>query len=82
MATGLPRWIDRRHVAVYLFLHLPILVLVVFSFNDSKFSVDWTGFTLNWYHRLLERPDIIARAQGEPDRGRRVHRRSPRCWGP
>ena len=34
-------------------------MLVVFSFNDSKFSVDWQGFTLNWYNRLLERPDII-----------------------
>jgi spermidine/putrescine transport system permease protein len=44
---------------VYLFLHLPILVLVVFSFNRSKFSVDWTGFTLQWYYRLLQRPDIL-----------------------
>jgi spermidine/putrescine transport system permease protein len=44
---------------VYLFLHLPILVLIIFSFNDSKFSVDWRGFTLQWYHRLLERPDIL-----------------------
>jgi spermidine/putrescine transport system permease protein len=54
-----PRWIIGVTIAVYLFLHLPILVLVIFSFNDSKFSVDWQGFTLNWYHRLLERPDIM-----------------------
>src|SRR5262245_17853668 len=54
-----PRWIIAVTVAVYLFLHLPILVLVIFSFNNSKFSVDWQGFTLNWYYRLLERPDII-----------------------
>jgi len=44
---------------VYFFLHLPILVLVVFSFNSSKFSVDWQGFTFKWYQRLLERPDIL-----------------------
>jgi spermidine/putrescine transport system permease protein len=44
---------------VYLFLHLPILVLVVFSFNASKFSVDWTGFSLEWYRRLAERDDIL-----------------------
>jgi spermidine/putrescine transport system permease protein len=44
---------------VYLFLHLPILVLVVFSFNNSKFSVDWRGFTWQWYRRLLERSDIL-----------------------
>ena len=44
---------------VYGFLHLPILVLVAFSFNDSKFSAEWRGFTLQWYHRLLERADVI-----------------------
>jgi spermidine/putrescine transport system permease protein len=32
---------------------------MVFSFNNSKFSVEWRGFTLQWYHRLLERPDIL-----------------------
>jgi spermidine/putrescine transport system permease protein len=59
MTTRPPRSILAITIAVYLFLHLPILVLVVFSFNDSKFSVDWQGFTLTWYHRLMERPDII-----------------------
>jgi spermidine/putrescine transport system permease protein len=59
MVQRTPRWILAVTTAVYLFLHLPILVLMVFSFNDSKFSVDWQGFTLNWYHRLLERPDIM-----------------------
>jgi spermidine/putrescine transport system permease protein len=44
---------------VYGFLHLPLLVLVAFSFNDSKFSASWVGFTLDWYYRLLERPDIM-----------------------
>jgi spermidine/putrescine transport system permease protein len=33
---------------------------MVFSFNDSKYSVDWKGFTLHWYARLFERPDILA----------------------
>ena len=59
MRMRTPRWLLGFTGLVYLFLHLPILVLVVFSFNDSKFSVDWRGFTLNWYHRLLERPDIV-----------------------
>jgi spermidine/putrescine transport system permease protein len=54
-----PRWLLIFAGLVYLFLHLPILVLVVFSFNSSKFSVDWKGFTLQWYHRLLQRPDIL-----------------------
>lgn len=55
----IPRWLLGVAGAVYLFLHVPILVLMVFSFNDSKFSVNWRGFTLQWYHRLLQRPDII-----------------------
>ena len=59
MKTGLPRWLIAVTGVVYFFLHLPVLVLVVFSFNDSKFSVDWRGFTLQWYQRLLERPDIL-----------------------
>jgi len=57
--TSIPRWLIAVTGVVYFFLHLPILVLVVFSFNSSKFSVDWRGFTLQWYQRLLERPDIL-----------------------
>jgi spermidine/putrescine transport system permease protein len=45
---------------VYAFLHLPIVVLVVFSFNSSKYSVSWTGFTLEWYRALLERQDLLS----------------------
>jgi spermidine/putrescine transport system permease protein len=55
----LPRWLIVFCTIIYLFLHIPILVLVIFSFNSSKFSVEWTGFTWQWYTRLLERPDII-----------------------
>lgn len=59
MGPRLPRWVLAVTVGVYAFLHLPILVLVAFSFNDSKFSASWMGFTLDWYYRLLERPDIL-----------------------
>lgn len=59
MTLPLPRWLVWFTGLVYFFLHLPILVLMVFSFNNSKFSVDWRGFTLQWYRRLWERPDIL-----------------------
>jgi spermidine/putrescine transport system permease protein len=59
MSSRLPRWLIGVALAVYAFLHLPLLVLVAFSFNDSKFSASWVGFTLDWYYRLLERPDIM-----------------------
>lgn len=58
-ATRLPRWLVALSGVTIALLHLPALVLVVFSFNASKFSVDWTGFTFHWYARLLERPDIL-----------------------
>jgi spermidine/putrescine transport system permease protein len=47
-------------LAVYLFLHLPLLVLAVFSFNRSRFTV-WQGFSLDWY-RLAWRDQQLADA--------------------
>ena len=38
---------------VLAFLYLPIAVIVVLSFNQSRFGVTWRGFTLEWYQRLL-----------------------------
>lgn len=39
-------------VGVLLFLYLPIMVLTVNSFNQSRFSGSWEGFTLKWYGEL------------------------------
>ena len=39
---------------VFLFLYLPIFVLVAFSFNNSKLNVVWTGFTLKWFAKLFQ----------------------------
>jgi len=33
-------------------LYAPIVVMILFSFNESKYSVKWTGFTLDWYRQL------------------------------
>ena len=52
-------WVLAAAGGVYLFLHLPLLVLMVFSFNASRFGATWTGFTLDWYRRLFERDDIL-----------------------
>lgn len=40
---------------VILFLYLPIVVLVVNSFNLSRYGGEWTGFTLDWYAKLFTR---------------------------
>lgn len=38
---------------VYLFFYFPIVVLIVYSFNNASFSLLWHGFTLDWYKVLL-----------------------------
>jgi len=43
--------------AVYLFLHLPLATLVLFSFNASRFTL-WEGFSLRWYHAVFTDPDM------------------------
>jgi len=43
---------------VYAFMYLPILVLVLFSFNASKFGATWSGFTTHWYAVLFGRSDV------------------------
>lgn len=38
---------------MFVFMYLPILVLVVYSFNESAYSATWEGFTWQWYEYLL-----------------------------
>ncbi len=41
-------------VLVFFFMYAPIVVLIVYSFNDSKINSTWAGFTLKWYGELLD----------------------------
>ena len=43
----------------YLFLYLPIVALVVYSFNDSPIPNVWAGFTLKWYAALANDREIL-----------------------
>jgi spermidine/putrescine transport system permease protein len=49
-------------IAVYLFLYVPLIVVVVFSFNDSKLSAEWVGFTLDWYRKLFGNEEMLEAA--------------------
>lgn len=42
------------------FLYLPILVLIVYSFNKNKSRGAWTGFTLDWYRKLFTNEMILS----------------------
>lgn len=44
---------------VYLFLYFPIVILIVFSFNEAKQTAVWEGFTLDWYVKLVENKLIV-----------------------
>ncbi len=46
-------------ILVFFFLYLPILVLVVFSFNTSKMNIVFEGFTLKWYQTLLKNRSLL-----------------------
>lgn len=47
---------------VYLFLYLPIIVLIVNSFNDNRFGIRWGGFTTKWYHALINNDSLMQAA--------------------
>ena len=42
------------------FLYAPIIVLMVFSFNDSKTMGNWTGFSFRWYEALFRDSTIMS----------------------
>lgn len=44
---------------VYLFLYAPIIVLMAYSFNESKTRGKWTGFSFKWYGQLLKDREIL-----------------------
>lgn len=44
------------------FLYIPLIMLVVYSFNDSKLVTVWGGFSTKWYAKLLENDQILSAA--------------------
>lgn len=47
--------------AVYGFLHLPLAILIAFSFNTSRFTV-WEGWSLRWYQAVFTDPEMMEAA--------------------
>ena len=60
-SAAINRWFARGWLtAGFVFLYLPIVALVIFSFNDSPIPNDWRGFTLKWYAALADDREIQA----------------------
>ncbi|MDO6705361.1 MULTISPECIES: spermidine/putrescine ABC transporter permease PotC [unclassified Photobacterium] len=47
---------------VYAFLYIPIIILIVNSFNASKFGMKWGGFTTKWYEQLVNNDSLMQAA--------------------
>ena len=57
--TGAARWWLTAHAClVYLFFYAPIVVLVLYSFNDSRIIGGWDGFTFRWYGEFAENRSV------------------------
>jgi spermidine/putrescine transport system permease protein len=46
-------------LAAFAFLYVPIIVLIVFSFNSARIGAVWQGFTFNWYERMFSNRNIL-----------------------
>lgn len=54
------KWIKKFYAfLLYLFLYAPIIVLIIYSFNNSKSRGNWDGFTLKWYAELFKDSQIM-----------------------
>ena len=55
------RWFGRGWLGLgYLFLFLPIVTLILYSFNNSALPSVWGGFTLKWYAALLHDQEVLS----------------------
>jgi spermidine/putrescine transport system permease protein len=63
IAAGSAWGLSAITTAVYLFLYAPIVVLVVYSFNRSRLSAHWLGFTFDWYAVLWRDEHIFQSLQ-------------------
>ena len=58
--SGRPsRWLSALTLLTYVFLFAPIVVLIVFSFNNSRRGFAWEGFTVDWYPKLLRNTEML-----------------------
>jgi putrescine transport system permease protein len=60
-SAAVNRWFGKGWLAAgFVFLYLPIVALVVYSFNDSPVANVWRGFTFKWYAKLASDNEMLA----------------------
>ncbi|HSY29131.1 MAG TPA: ABC transporter permease [Burkholderiaceae bacterium] len=60
--TARSTWLWAASIAVYAFLYIPLLIVILYSFNDSKLNAEWVGFTFDWYRKLFHNREMIEAA--------------------
>ena len=55
-------WLWTAALVAYAFLYVPLIIVVVYSFNNSRLNAEWVGFTLDWYRQLFSDADMLAAA--------------------
>ena len=52
-------WLNISLLVTLLFLYTPIIVLIIFSFNDSRRNIVWKGFTLKYYKKMFSNEILL-----------------------
>ncbi|EMI5492692.1 spermidine/putrescine ABC transporter permease PotC [Providencia stuartii] len=47
---------------IYAYLYIPIIILIVNSFNESRFGINWQGFSTKWYELLMNNDSLLQAA--------------------
>jgi spermidine/putrescine transport system permease protein len=56
-------WLWCAAIGAYVFLYAPLVIVVLFSFNDSRLNAQWVGFTFAWYEKLLQNEAMLVAAR-------------------
>jgi len=57
-----PPWLWLTGILAYAFLYAPLVIVVAYSFNDSRLNAEWVGFTLSWYGKLFGNEKMLKAA--------------------
>jgi spermidine/putrescine transport system permease protein len=56
-------WLWLAAFLAYAFLYAPLVIVVTYSFNDSRLNAEWVGFTLSWYQKLFQNEKMLVAAR-------------------
>lgn len=63
MRSKQSKWLWAAAIFVYGFLYVPLIIVVAYSFNDSKLNAEWVGFTFKWYALLMNNEQMLVAAR-------------------